>query len=104
MQILGTNDDLWDRVRGLGSEIGKGESESTSGGSDTPQKKRNDIPDLMRVMSVKVSVKDGKICNKMKMGKKLERSDVVETNGFGLEFVKTTFHPQVDCWKLKSLN
>ena len=31
--------------------------------SDTPQRNRNNIPDLIRAMSVKVSVKDGKIVN-----------------------------------------
>ena len=34
-----------------------------SGGSDTSQKNRNDIPDLLRAMTVKVSVIDGKISN-----------------------------------------
>ena len=32
-----------------------------SGGSDTPQRNRNNLPYLLRAMSVKVSVKDGKI-------------------------------------------
>ena len=32
-----------------------------SGGSDTPQRNRNNLPDLLRAMPVKVSVKDGKI-------------------------------------------
>ena len=34
-----------------------------SGGSDTPQRNRNHISDLLRAMLVKVSVKDGKISN-----------------------------------------
>ena len=34
-----------------------------SGGPDTPQRNWNDIPDLLRAMSVKVSAKDGKISN-----------------------------------------
>ena len=41
---------------------------------------------------MKVSIKDGKISNKMTMGKRLERFDGVrivdETNGFGLDFVE----------------
>ena len=32
-----------------------------SGGPDTPKKNWNNIPDLLRTMPVKVSVKDGKI-------------------------------------------
>ena len=32
-----------------------------SGGPDTPQRNRNNIPDLLRAMPVKESVKDGKI-------------------------------------------
>ena len=43
---------------------------------------------------MKVSVKDGKISNKTKMGKRLERFGEVriidETNGLGLDFVKKT--------------
>ena len=49
------NDDLWNRVRGLGSE--------TSGGSDISQVNRNNIHDLLKAMPVKVSMKDGKISN-----------------------------------------
>ena len=30
---------------------------------DTPQRKRNNIPDHLRAMPMKVSVKDGKISN-----------------------------------------
>ena len=45
-------------------------------------------------MSVKLSVKDGKISNETTMGKRLERFGearmVDETNGFGLDFVKKT--------------
>ena len=32
-----------------------------SGVPDTPQRNRNNVADLLRAMSVKVSVKDGKI-------------------------------------------
>ena len=32
-----------------------------SGGPYTPQRNWNNIPDLLRTMSVKVSIKDGKI-------------------------------------------
>ena len=45
-------------------------------------------------MSVKVSIKDGKISNQTMMGKRLERFGEVrvvdETNGFGLDFVEKT--------------
>ena len=34
-----------------------------SGGSDTPQRNRNNLHDLLRTMPVKVSVKDGKLSN-----------------------------------------
>ena len=34
-----------------------------SGGPDTPQRNRNNLPDLLRTMSVKESVIDGKISN-----------------------------------------
>ena len=34
-----------------------------SGGSDTPQRNWNNIPDLLRAMSIKVPVKDGKMSN-----------------------------------------
>ena len=34
-----------------------------SGVAETPQRKWNNIPDLLRGMPVKVSVKDGKISN-----------------------------------------
>ena len=38
---------------------------SFSGASDTPQRNRNDHPDLMRAMPVKVSARDGKPCYKL---------------------------------------
>ena len=45
-------------------KLGKGVNESSfSGGPDTPQRNWNSIPDLLRTMSVKVSVIDGKISN-----------------------------------------
>ena len=47
-----------------------------SGGLDTPQSNWYNIPDLLRTMSVKVSVKDVKISNSRTMGKRLERSKV----------------------------
>ena len=34
-----------------------------SGGPNTPQRNRNNIPDLRRAIPVKVSVIDGKICS-----------------------------------------
>ena len=34
-----------------------------SGGPNTPQRNRNNIPDLLRTMLLKVSVKDGKVSN-----------------------------------------
>ena len=34
-----------------------------SGGPDTSQRNRNNLPDLLKAMPVKVSVKDGKISN-----------------------------------------
>ena len=44
-----------------------------SGGPDTLQRNRNNLPDLLRTMPVKVSVKDGKISHQSTMGKRLER-------------------------------
>ena len=38
-----------------------------SGGSDTPQRNWNYLPDLLRAMPVTVSVKDGKISNLLKI-------------------------------------
>ena len=35
-----------------------------SGGPNTPQRNRNNLPDLLRVMPVRVSIKDGKIPTK----------------------------------------
>ena len=59
-----------------------------------PQRNWNNIPDLLRTMSVKVFVIDGKISNETTMGKRLEQFGEVriidETNGFGLDFVKRT--------------
>ena len=59
-----------------------------SGCSYTPKRNWNDIPDLLRGNSVKVSVEDGKICNQTTMmRKRLERfGEVVnadDVNGFG---------------------
>ena len=54
----------------------------------------NNIPDLLRTMSVKVSVKDGKISNQKTMGIRLERFGEVgivdKTNDFGLGFIEKT--------------
>ena len=52
----------------------------------------NNLPDLLRAMPGKVSIKDGEISNQTMMGKRLERFGEVmivdETNGFGLDSVK----------------
>ena len=65
-----------------------------SSASEMPQRKRNNIPDLPRAMSMKVSVKDGEICNQKTMRERLERFGEVgnadDTNGFGLDFVEET--------------
>ena len=62
-----------------------------SGGPDTPQRNWNNISNFLRAMSVKVSIKDGKMSNYATMGKRLERFSEVgivdETNAFGLDFV-----------------
>ena len=42
-----------------------------SGGSNTPTWIRNNILDLLRAMSVKTVVENGKICTKMTMGERL---------------------------------
>ena len=42
-------------------KLGKDVSESSFCFPDTPQMSKNYIPDLLRTMFVKVSVKDGKI-------------------------------------------
>ena len=84
----------------------------TSGGSDTPQRNWNNLPDLLRAMPMKVSIKDGKISNKQR-SERLERFGKVrivdETNGFGLDFVKKTENYVSDtfsefCLDLKTLN
>ena len=38
-----------------------------------PHWTRNDIPDLQRAMSMKISVENGKICNQKQIGERLER-------------------------------
>ena len=62
--------------------------------SDTPQRNRNNIPDLLRAMPVKLFVKDGKISSQTTMRKRLERFGEVRivdgTNGFGLDIVEKT--------------
>ena len=61
------------------------------GGSDTPQRNWNNLPDLLRTIPVKLSIEDGKISDKTTMGKSLERSGEAkitdEKNGLGLDFV-----------------
>ena len=59
------NDDLWDRVCGLGSETFEGWVGvlGASGVPGMPTRSRNSIPDILRTISIKVSIKDGKICN-----------------------------------------
>ena len=42
-----------------------------SGGSNMPHWIRNNIPDLVRAMSVKIAVENGKICKKTTMGERL---------------------------------
>ena len=42
-----------------------------SGVPDTHQRNKNDIPDFLRAMHMKLSVKDGKICNHTTSKKKL---------------------------------
>ena len=44
-----------------------------TGGSNTSQWIRDDIPDFLRAMSMKVWIRNGKICNQTKMRKRLER-------------------------------
>ena len=46
-------------------KLGKGVTKLSfpSGGFDTPQRNRNNPPDLLRAMPVKVPVIDGKISN-----------------------------------------
>ena len=38
-----------------------------SGGPGTPQGNRNNIPDLLRAMPVKISLKDGKVSNETRL-------------------------------------
>ena len=91
---LGMTYDLWDRVLGSGIEIWKGCEIPASGVRSSPQRNRNNIPDPLRAMPVKVSVKAGKISNYMTTRKSLERFGelriVHERSGFGLDFVKKT--------------
>ena len=44
-------------------KLGKGVNELSLWWSDTPQRSWNNIPDLLKAMSVKVSLKDGNISN-----------------------------------------
>ena len=53
---------------------------------------QHDIPNLLKEMPVKSSLKDGKMANLTTMRKRLQRRGEVgivdETNGFGLDFVE----------------
>ena len=42
-----------------------------SGDSNTPHWIRNNIPDFLRAMSVKIAVENGMVCNKTKIGERL---------------------------------
>ena len=44
-------------------KLGKGVNELSFWCFDTPQRNRNNLPDLLRTMPVKVFIKDGKISN-----------------------------------------
>ena len=44
-----------------------------SGCSNTPNWTRDDVFDLQKAMSMKLSVKDGKICNQLAIGERLEK-------------------------------
>ena len=63
-----------------------------SGCLNTPHWTRNDILDLQRAMSMKISVENGKICNQNTMGERLGRIGEVwivdETGCFRLDFIK----------------
>ena len=63
-----------------------------SGCSTTLRWTRNDVLDLQRAMSMKLSVEIGKICNQKTMGERLERIDEVwivdETDFFRLDFIE----------------
>ena len=66
-------DDLWVRLRGLGSATWKGCEwvELLLDGSNMPSWIRNNILDFPRPMPVKMAVENGKICNKTTMGERL---------------------------------
>ena len=63
-----------------------------SGGLNTPLWIRNNVLDFQRAMSVKIAVENGKICNKVTMGERLQRISEVwivdETDSFRLDSVK----------------
>ena len=63
-----------------------------SGCSNTPSWSRNDVLDLQRAMSMKVSVENEKSCNQTTMGERLERLGetwiVAETDYFRLDFIE----------------
>ena len=60
-----------------------------SGCSNTPHWTRNQILDLQRVESMKISVENGKVCNQTTMGERLGRNGEVwivdETDCFRLD-------------------
>ena len=63
-----------------------------AGCSNTPNWTRDEVFDLQRAMSIKISVEKGKICNQTTMGERLERTDEVwisdETDCFRLDFIE----------------
>ena len=63
-----------------------------SGCSNTRNWTRDDVFDLQRAMSMKISAKNGKICNQTTMGERLERIGEVwivnETDCFRLELYR----------------
>ena len=71
LHVLGRNDDLRDRVRGLGSKTWK-ECECVELiGPVTSQEVKYAIPDLLEGISVKKSIKDGSVSNQC--GKEKDR-------------------------------
>ena len=62
----------------------------TSGCSNTPHWTRNDILNLQRAISMKISIENGKISNQTTMGERMERIGEVwivdETDCFRLDF------------------
>ena len=57
LHVLGVNDDMWNKVRELGSKNWRVRMSRTSSGSNTPQRNNNYIADLLRAMPVKANIK-----------------------------------------------